>query len=129
MGAVLPQRQDNVCLHPIAFMSASISPAELNYDTQDKELWAIIKALEHWCIFLEGTIDTVTGFTDHKNLEYWKMVRTFNHHHACWYLTLVPYNFMNAYRPRQQSQKPDALSWRADHMQLELEGQVRLPNS
>jgi hypothetical protein len=55
MGAVLSQRQEDGRLYPIAFMSASFSPAELNYDTHDKELLAIIRAFEHWCIFLEGT--------------------------------------------------------------------------
>jgi hypothetical protein len=78
---------------------------------------------------LEGTKETVTVFTDHKNLEYWKTARTFNRCHARWYLTLAPYNFVIAYRPRKQSQKPDALSRRADHMQLEPEEQVMLPNS
>jgi hypothetical protein len=129
MGAVLSQRQVDGRLHPIAFMSSSFSLAELNYDTHDKELLAIIRAFEHWRIFLEGTKETVTVFTDHKNLEHWKTARTFNCHHACWYLTLAPYNFMIAYRPRKQSQKPDALSRRADHMELEPEEQVMLPNS
>ncbi|KAF8747996.1 hypothetical protein RHS01_11133 [Rhizoctonia solani] len=32
MGAVLSQRKEDGCLHPVAFMSASFSPAELNYD-------------------------------------------------------------------------------------------------
>jgi hypothetical protein len=90
MGAVLSQSQEDGCLHPIAFMCASFSPAELNYDTHDKELQAIIRAFKHWCIFLEGTKETVTVFTDHKNLEYWKTDRTFNCCHARWYLTLVP---------------------------------------
>jgi hypothetical protein len=128
MGAVLSQRQEDGCLHPIAFMSASFSPAELNYDTHDKELLAIIRAFEHWCIFLEGTKETVTVFTDYKTLEYWKTARTFNHCHALWYLTLAPYNFVITYRPSKQSQKPDALPRRADHMQLEPEAQVMLPN-
>ncbi|KAF8749894.1 Encoded by [Rhizoctonia solani] len=51
MGAVLSQRKEDGCLHPVAFMSASFSPAELNYDTHDKELLAIICAFEHWRIF------------------------------------------------------------------------------
>ncbi|QRV96660.1 Retrotransposable element Tf2 protein [Ceratobasidium sp. AG-Ba] len=38
MGAVLLQRQPDGHLHPVAFMSMSFSPAELNYDTHDKEL-------------------------------------------------------------------------------------------
>ncbi|KAF8759761.1 hypothetical protein RHS01_02203 [Rhizoctonia solani] len=54
MGAVLSQRKEDGCIHPVAFMSASFSPAELNYDTHDKELLAIICAFEHWRIFLEG---------------------------------------------------------------------------
>jgi hypothetical protein len=41
----------------------------------------------------------------------------------------VPYNYVIAYRPGKQSQKPDALSRRAGHMQLEPEEQVMLPNS
>ncbi|KAF8761999.1 hypothetical protein RHS01_00048, partial [Rhizoctonia solani] len=78
MGAVLSQRKEDGCLHPVAFMSASFSPAELNYDMHDKELLAIICAFEHWRIFLEGTEQPITVFTDHKNLEYWKSARTFN---------------------------------------------------
>jgi hypothetical protein len=70
MGAVLSQRQEDGHLHPIPFMSASFSPAELHNDTHDKELLANIRAFEHWHIFLEGTKETVTVFTDHKNLEY-----------------------------------------------------------
>jgi hypothetical protein len=73
-------------------MYASFSAAELNYDTHDKELLAIIRAFEHWRIFLEGTKKTVIVFTDHKNLEYWKTARTFNRRHARWYLTLAGHN-------------------------------------
>ncbi|KAF8748732.1 hypothetical protein RHS01_10578 [Rhizoctonia solani] len=49
-----PEREDNR-LHPVAYMSKSFSGAEANYDTHDKELLAIIKALEEWRIFLEAT--------------------------------------------------------------------------
>ncbi|QRW21858.1 Retrotransposable element Tf2 protein [Rhizoctonia solani] len=110
MGAVLSQRKEDGCLHPVAYMSASFSPAELNYDTHDKELLAIIRAFEHWRIFLEGTEQPITAFTDHKNLEYWKSARTFDRRHARWHLMLASYSFVIAYRPGKQSQKPDALS-------------------
>jgi hypothetical protein len=101
MGVVLSQRQEDGRLHPLALMSASFSPAELNYDTHDKELLAIIRAFEHWCIFLERAKETVTVFTDHKNLEYWRTARTFNHCQAHWYLTLAPYNFMIVFKARK----------------------------
>ncbi|CEL52858.1 hypothetical protein RSOLAG1IB_11203 [Rhizoctonia solani AG-1 IB] len=119
MGAVLLQRKDDGCLHPVAFMSASLSPAELSYDMHNQELLAIICTFEHWRIFLEGTEHPVTVLTDHKNLEYWKSARPFNRHHMCCHLILVSYNFVIAYRPRKQSQKPDTLSRRADHNETE----------
>ncbi|KAF8752486.1 Encoded by [Rhizoctonia solani] len=99
MGAVPSQRKEDGCIHSVAFMSASFSPAELNYDTHDKELLAITCAFEHWRIFLEGTEQPITVFTDHKNLEYWKSARTFNRRHARWHLMLASYNFVIAYRP------------------------------
>ncbi|CCO31697.1 Retrotransposable element Tf2 155 kDa protein type 1 [Rhizoctonia solani AG-1 IB] len=125
-GVVLSQRKDDGRLHPVALMSASFSPAELNYDTHDKELLAIIRAFEHWRIFLEATEHPVNVLTDHKNLEYWKLARTFNRRHARWHLIQASYNFVIAYGPRKQSQKPDALSRRADHSEMEPSPQIML---
>ncbi|CCO35894.1 Retrotransposable element Tf2 155 kDa protein type 3 [Rhizoctonia solani AG-1 IB] len=129
MGAVLSQRKDDGRLHPVAFMSASFSPADLNYDMHEKELLAIIRVFEHWRIFLEGTEHPVTVLTDHKNLEYWKSARTFNRCHARWHLILASYNFVIAYRLGKQSQKPDALSRRADHSEIEPSPQIMLPET
>ncbi|KAF8753916.1 hypothetical protein RHS01_06785 [Rhizoctonia solani] len=53
-GAILSQQGEDNRLHPIAYMSKSFSGAEANYDTHNKELLAIIKALEEWRIFLEA---------------------------------------------------------------------------
>ncbi|QRW22945.1 Retrotransposable element Tf2 protein [Rhizoctonia solani] len=64
MGAILSQRGEDNRLHPVAYMSKSFSGAEANYDTHDKELLAIIKALEEW--------------------QYWMQARTFNQRHARW---------------------------------------------
>ncbi|KAB5587572.1 Retrotransposable element Tf2 [Ceratobasidium theobromae] len=41
-GAVLSQKGEDGRLHPVAFMSSSFSPAEMNYDTHEKELLAIV---------------------------------------------------------------------------------------
>ncbi|KAF8752648.1 hypothetical protein RHS01_07613 [Rhizoctonia solani] len=54
MGAILSQCGEDNRLHPVAYMSKSFSSAKANYDTHDKELLAIIKALEEWRIFLEA---------------------------------------------------------------------------
>ncbi|KAF8756469.1 hypothetical protein RHS01_04227, partial [Rhizoctonia solani] len=127
MGAILSQRGPDNRLHPIAYMSKSFSGAEANYDTHDKELLAIIKALEEWRIFLEATDKPVQVFTDHRNLEYWMQARTFNRRHAQWRIFLSDFNFEIHYRPGKQSGKPDALSRRLDYVDTSPELEVMLP--
>ncbi|KAF8697673.1 hypothetical protein RHS03_07742, partial [Rhizoctonia solani] len=126
MGAVLSQRHTDGYLHPIAFLSKSFDDAQTNYDTHDKELLAIITSLEHWRLFLEGTTEPITVYTDHKNLEYWKTAHTFNRQHARWYQILAPFNFNIVYRPGKMSEKPDALSRRPDHLDIPNKEQIMI---
>src|SRR5690349_22079291 len=63
---------------------------------------------------------------DHQNLEYWQKSQTFNHWHARWHLTLANFNFQIHYRPGKQSGKPDALSRRADHLDIPPSPQIML---
>ncbi|QRW23207.1 Retrotransposable element Tf2 protein [Rhizoctonia solani] len=127
MGAILSQRGSDNRLHPIAYMSKSFSGAEANYDTHDKELLAIIKALEEWRIFLEATDKPIQVFTDHRNLEYWMQAQTFNRRHARWRIFLSDFNFEIHYRPGKQSGKPDALSRRSDYIDAPQEPEIMLP--
>ena len=55
-------------LHPVAFMSKKILPAECNYRIGDKELLAIVAALEKWYIYLHQLLHTFTIMMDHHNL-------------------------------------------------------------
>ena len=45
---IISQPGDNNMLRPVAFRSTSMSKSECNYDVHDKELLAIILALEDW---------------------------------------------------------------------------------
>ncbi|KEP45877.1 putative Transposon Tf2-1 polyprotein [Rhizoctonia solani 123E] len=127
MGAVLSQRQEDGRLHPVSFMSESFKGVELNWDTHDKELHAIIRALEFWRIYLEGTNEPIIVFTDHRNLKYWQTNTTFNRRHARWHLLLAGYNFRIHYRPGKQSNKPNALSRFSDHLDIPPGEQIMLP--
>ena len=69
-GAILSQEKDNGKWHPVAFMSKSFSEVERNYEIHDKEMLAIIGALDEWRHYLEGTKHTFQIWTDHKNLKY-----------------------------------------------------------
>ena len=66
--------------HPIAFYSKSLSSVEQNYEIHNKEMLAIICALEEWRHFLEGATHLVEIWTDHKNLEYFMMAKKLNRH-------------------------------------------------
>ena len=56
LGAILSQRSsEDGKMHPVAFHSRKFSPAEINYDTRDKELLAIVEALKVWRHYLQGT--------------------------------------------------------------------------
>ena len=53
IGAALMQRiDDKDC--PIAFFSRSMTNAEKNYDTSQKELLAVVKSVDHFRQFLYG---------------------------------------------------------------------------
>jgi biotin-(acetyl-CoA carboxylase) ligase len=72
MGAVFSQLQeDNNEWHPIAFYSKSMDDAQRNYNIWDKEMLAIIRALEEWRHYILGLPKPVEIWSDHKNLEYW----------------------------------------------------------
>ena len=54
-GAVLTQLDSNGDRHPISFISKTFSLAERNYEIYDRELLAIIQALEEWRHYIQGS--------------------------------------------------------------------------
>ena len=114
-GGVLSQQGEDGKWHPVAFLSKSFNEVERNYDIYDKEMLAIIRALEEWRHYLEGTRHTIEIWTDHKNLEYFKTAKKLNRRQARWSLFLSRFDFTLQHRPGKKSLKPDALSRRPDH--------------
>ena len=95
MGAVLSQKNlEDEKWHPIAFLSKSLSPVEQNYEIHDKEMLAIVQALEEWRHFLEGTEHQFEIWTDHKNLEYFMSAKKLNQRQARWLLLFARFNFL-----------------------------------
>ena len=69
VSTVLSQKQKGVWC-PVAFMSKSLSAMERNYEIYDKELLAIMLALDEWRHYLMGAAIDVEIWTDHQNLQY-----------------------------------------------------------
>ena len=55
-----------------------IFPTERNYEIYDRELLAIIRALEEWRHYIQGSPHTMIVFSDHKNLMYVREARKLN---------------------------------------------------
>ena len=63
--------------HLVAYMLRKLSPAEQNYDIYNKELLAIVAALETWRVYAEGLPD-LTIFTNYKNLLHFTITKQLN---------------------------------------------------
>ncbi|XP_029285544.1 uncharacterized protein LOC115007027, partial [Cottoperca gobio] len=85
VGAVLSQRAaEDGKMHPCAFYSRRLTPAECNYDIGNRELLAVKLALEEWRHWLEGSKVPFVVWTDHKNLEYIQTARRLNSRQRRW---------------------------------------------
>lgn len=115
-GGTLLQPDDEGELRPVAYFSAKHSAAECNYDIYDKELLAIIKALEEWKPELEGAAHRFDIITDHKNLQTFATTKQLSPRHMRWSEFLSRFNFQIVYRPGAANARPDALSRKPEHM-------------
>lgn len=109
-GAVISQPNAEGKWHPVAFMSKSLNVVEHNYEIHDKEMLAIICALEEWRHYLEGTRQDFEIWTDHKNLEYFRTAQKLNWRQARWSLYLLRFNFTLHHKPGRSMGKPDTLA-------------------
>ena len=83
-GAVLEQLGEDNLWHPVAFLSKSLNEHERDYEIYDKELVAMIRALEEYCHYLEGHPEPVEIWSDHLNLTYFCQAQKLTHCQARW---------------------------------------------
>ncbi|KAG9217972.1 hypothetical protein CCMSSC00406_0009792 [Pleurotus cornucopiae] len=113
-GAVLSMLCEDERWRPCAFLSKGFLETKRNYDIHDKEMLAIIRALEAWRHYLEGNSRQFTIWTDHKNLEYFMTTKKLNRRQARWALYLSRFNFILKHKPGASNMKADVLSRRPD---------------
>ncbi len=114
-------------MHPCAFFSRRLSPAERNYDISNKELLAVRLALGEWRHWLEGSAQPFLVWTDHKNLEYIHSAKRLSSRQARWALFFGRFNFTLSYQPGSKNVKPDALSRLFGAPEGELTAETILP--
>ncbi|SJL16280.1 uncharacterized protein ARMOST_19800 [Armillaria ostoyae] len=116
IGAVLSQEQDGKW-RPVAFLSKALTITERNYEIYDKELLAIMLALDEWRHYLMGAAVDFEIWTDHQNLQYFRKPQKLNRRQARWVTELAEYHFTLHHKPGASNKKADLLSRRADHPQ------------
>ena len=114
LGAILSIQTDSGDIHPVAFHSRSFTPAEINYDTHDKELLAIFAAFKQWQQYLEGSAIPIDVVTDHKNLKYFSTSKILTRRQARWSEFLSQFNLTVRFCPGRLGTKPDSLTRRWD---------------
>src|SRR5260370_10337825 len=98
-GVVLSQAQADGMHQPIAFMSKGFSDAEHNYQIHDKEMLAIMCALDKWRHFLEAVTEKFKILMDHWNIAYFRDAQKLNCQQAHWSLFLSHFDFSLCHQP------------------------------
>lgn len=107
IGAILSQQK-----HPIAFMSKTLAQRHLALSVYDKEMLAVVSAVQHWRPYLLGQHFTI--ITDHKTLEHFLSQRITTPAQQKWLLKLVGYDYQITYRAGKNNTVCDALSRQAE---------------
>lgn len=111
-GAVLSWGETHESARPVAFDSAQLRGAELNYPVHEKELLAIMRALKKWRSELLGA--HVEIYTDHRTLQNFVTQRDLLRRQAQWSEYMSQYNLDIHYIKGELNEAADALSRRTD---------------
>ncbi|XP_057986077.1 uncharacterized protein LOC131170622, partial [Hevea brasiliensis] len=111
IGAVLMQEK-----RPIAYFSEKLNGAALNYSTYDKELYALVRALETWQHFLWPKQFVIP--TDHESLNHIKGQNKLSRRHAKWVEFLETFPYVIQYKHGKENVVADALSRRYNLLAL-----------
>ncbi len=115
VGAVLLQHKEDGKKHPIGYYSATLNEVQRNYDIYDLELLAIVMALKNWQPLLAGSPHKIIIYSNHLNLQYWKMPQRISQRVTREVLELSEYDFKIRHIPGKQNGHVDALSQQPDY--------------
>jgi len=97
-------------VHPITFYSCTFTAMKLNYNTHNKELLVIFEAFKIWQHYLEGPAYLINIVIDHKNFEYFSIIKVLIQRQVQWSKYLSQFNLVIRFYPSRLGTKPDALT-------------------
>ena len=113
-GVVLTQLDNNGDCHLVAFLLKTFNKTEHNYEIYGRELLALIRALEEWRHYIQGSGHTTIVHSDHQNLTYFRAAQKLNQWQARWSLYLLELDVKLIHQPGSKMVQSNALSWGPD---------------
>lgn len=107
VAGVISQMKGNV-RHPIAYASRTLSKAERKYTVTEKELLAVLFALQKFRAYIEGT--TFEVYTDHASLAWLHNLKDPVGRLARWAIKISQFDMIIKHRPASKMVFPDYLS-------------------
>lgn len=95
---------------PIAFFSENLGGTTLNYSTYDKQLYALVRALQTWQHYLWPKEFVI--HTNHQSLKHLKGQQKLNRSHARWVEFIETFPYVIKYKHDKENIVADALSRR-----------------
>jgi RNase H-like domain found in reverse transcriptase len=99
-GGILSQTDANGDRHPCTYLLKSLTKEQWNYDTGDRELLAIVRALKEWRHYIQGSGHTTVVLSNHDNLWHFQVPQTIGRQMARWTLYLTSYSWKEEHTGR-----------------------------
>ncbi|XP_066946104.1 uncharacterized protein [Macrobrachium rosenbergii] len=104
------QEGEDGILHPVAYFSKKLIAAQRKYSTIEKEALCLVKAVEHFDVYLNPTMYPIDVYTDHNPLVFLNRCKDKNQRILRWSLFLQEYNLNIRHISGKDNVIPDALS-------------------
>ncbi len=111
---VMFQQNDNEQLKSVIYFSFKMLFAKCNYEIYDKKLLIIIRAFEKWRLELKDTLNLVEIIFNHKNLEYFMLIKLFSWRQVRWSEFLSWFNFKIVYHSSELNTWVNAFTRRSE---------------
>ena len=125
IGAVLFQQGADTIQRPVGYFSKTLSDAERNYSIYKLELFAIVRAIKHFRIYLSH--HPLLLRTDNQAILWWKrQVIPPGDVIARWFAFLEQFNFTVVHQKGENNNIADAISRNPDSVQMTNSSQTDL---
>ena len=119
VGATL-QQDHGLGLQPVGYRSRKLQPAEINYDTREKEFLALVDACSYLRHYLHNE-EPFTLLSDHDSLKYHKSMPHLSGRLARWIEKMAEFDYRIEHIAGAKNIVADALSRRADLKDEEMQ--------